>query len=116
MTSHRLRHALFGLALVMAPTAYAGDTSSTGHGMITAPDGTTEAEAIGVINSVHVGTRTINVTHEPVKALGWPTMTMDLPVTRRVDLSALEAGKNIRFRLKKGRDQRFRVIEIEASK
>ena len=83
------------------------------HGAMEAPAGTDEAEATGVINSVDADKGTINVTHEPVASLGWPKMTMDLPVTRRVDLTSVEAGSNVKFKLKKGRDDTFRVIDIQ---
>ena len=89
------------------------DHSKMDHGAMEAPAGTDEAEASGVINSVDADKGTINVTHEPVEALGWPKMTMDLPVTRRVDLTSVEAGSSVKFKLKKGRDDTFRVIEIQ---
>lgn len=74
-----------------------------------------QAKAPAVIHSIDADAGTINVTHEPVEALGWPKMTMDLPVTRRVDLSAVEEGANVVLTLKKGMDNRFRVIAIEAA-
>ena len=66
-----------------------------------------------MINSVDEKFGMINVTHEPVPALGWPKMTMDLPLTRRVDLSAIEMGKTVNITLKQGRDKQFRVMAIE---
>jgi len=39
-------------------------------------------------------------------------MTMDLPVTSKVDLGSLKAGDKIAFKLKLGRDKTYRVIEI----
>ena len=82
------------------------------HGEMKAPEGVNEAEAKGKINTIDAEAGVVNVTHEPVAALGWPTMTMDLPVTRRVDLNAVKPGTDITFKLKKGRDDKFRITEI----
>ncbi|MEW8496824.1 MAG: copper-binding protein [Candidatus Thiodiazotropha taylori] len=46
-------------------------------------------------------------------SLKWPEMTMDLPVTKRVDLSRFKAGDQVHFTLKKGRDNHFRIISME---
>ena len=104
---------LVGTIPVIAAQTTKGGTVH--HGAMQAPKGSNEAEAIGVVNSVDAGARSMNITHEPVKELGWPKMTMDLPVTRRVDLSAVEQGAKVRFRLKQGRDKQFRIIAIEAA-
>ena len=70
------------------------------------------APGIGVIHSIDTANRMINLTHEPMPELGWPIMTMDLPATKRVDLSDLKAGDEVNFKLKLGRDKRYRIIEI----
>ena len=98
------------------PAMAAGSSSGQAkgsHSGMTAPEGTNEASAAAVINSIDTEGGKINVTHEPVPALGWPKMTMDLPVTRRVDLSAVKPGATVTIRLKKGRDKQFRVVEIQ---
>ncbi|MEM8626323.1 MAG: copper-binding protein [Pseudomonadota bacterium] len=87
-------------------------SSANDHSAMTAP-ASGQAVAKGVVNSIDMDTGVINVTHEPVEALGWPTMTMDLATTRRVDLSAVKAGEPVTFTLKQGRDKQFRVIAIE---
>ena len=86
----------------------------SGHGAMKmeAPENVTEAEAKGVINTVDAEGGKVNITHEPVPAIGWPKMTMDMPVTRRVDLSAVKLGAPVTFKLKKGRDKQFRIIGI----
>lgn len=93
-----------------------GDKMKMDHSMMKAPKGNGEAAATGVINAVDAGKNTINVTHDPVAALGWPKMTMDLPVTRRVDLDGVKKGQKVQFMLKKGRDNVFRVTEIKPAK
>ena len=86
----------------------------SGHGSMKmeAPADVTEAEAKAKINTVDADAGMVNVTHDPVPALGWPAMTMDLPVTRRVDLSTVKPGSDVKIMLKKGRDNQFRIVEI----
>lgn len=90
------------------------DHSKMGHGAMQAPASDGEATAVGVINSIDADGGKVNVTHEPVKELGWPTMTMDLAVAKRVDLSTIKPGSNVTFKLKLGRDNQYRITEMEA--
>lgn len=76
----------------------------------------TEATGIGVLNSIDTEKNSVNITHEPMPDLGWPKMTMDLQVTKHVDLSGFKAGDNIDFKLKLGRDKQYRVVEMEPAK
>ena len=59
------------------------------------------ATAIGVINAVDVAKHTVNVTHQPIKALGWPSMTMDFTAAPSVDLNGVKPGDKIGFTLGK---------------
>ena len=75
-----------------------------------------EATAAAVIHSVDVAGAKVNLTHEPMPALGWPKMTMDLPVTRTVDLSKVKPGSDVMVTIKLGRDKQYRVTAIEPKK
>lgn len=101
------------LATIPAYSTEKDKKGSHVHETMQTPSETNEAVAIGVINSINTESRAVNITHEPVEALGWPTMTMDMPVTRRVDLATVKTGQKVRFKLKKGRDKQFRIIGIE---
>lgn len=95
------------------------DHSKMEHGEMKAVEavpGETEAGGVGVINSVDAEKGVVNLTHEPMPELGWPSMTMDLPVTKKVDLGAVKAGEKVDFRIKLGRDKQYRVIEMKAAK
>ena len=61
-----------------------------------APAGT---QAVGKVNSVDTANRTVNLTHQPIRALGWPSMTMDFKVALSVDLGALKPGQAVTFTL-----------------
>ena len=67
----------------------------------------------GVINTVEADSRTLNVTHEPIPELSWPTMTMDFPVAEGVKLDGLKPDGKARFRIREGDDGRYVIDAIE---
>lgn len=74
-----------------------------------------QAMGMGTLHQVDAGKQMVNLTHEPIPSLNWPEMTMDLPVTKRVDLSSFKSGDKVHFTLKKGRDNRFRITSMKAA-
>lgn len=72
----------------------------------------TTAMGTGVVHSVDSEDRKINLTHDPIPALRWPAMTMDLDVADSVDLSRIAAGEEIEFQVELGEDQVYRITEI----
>ncbi|ADC62454.1 copper-binding protein [Allochromatium vinosum] len=118
---------LSGLALLMALSvspAIAADPAAHGEAMMNhGPMGdhagmhgqaSAGASGQGLINSVDQAQGLVNITHEPIPALNWPEMTMDLPVAEGVDLETIQAGEAVRFRVELGADQVYRITEIEA--
>jgi|APTNR8051073442_1049403.scaffolds.fasta_scaffold04797_4 Cu/Ag efflux protein CusF len=69
-------------------------------------------ESAGVVNAIDRETRTVNLTHEPIPALGWPSMTMDMGVAEEVDLSTVEAGEHVQFTLERGADSLYMITGI----
>lgn len=69
-------------------------------------------QATGKINSIDIAKGTINITHDPVEALGWPKMTMGFPVEERVDLSSLKAGDTVSFALKAKGEYNYVIVRI----
>ncbi|MCB1796931.1 MAG: copper-binding protein, partial [Candidatus Competibacteraceae bacterium] len=69
--------------------------------------------AEGVINTVEVDSHTVNITHEPIPELNWPTMTMDFPTAQGVDLEQLRPDRKLRFRISEGEDGRYQIDAIE---
>lgn len=67
----------------------------------------------GVINTVEADSRILNVTHEPIPELKWPTMTMDFPTARDVKLGGLKPERRMRFRISEGEDGRYQIDAIE---
>ena len=72
-----------------------------------------EVQVKAVIHKADANSGILNVTHDPIPALKWPTMTMDLPATKRVDLSGIKEGIKALITLKQGRDKQFRIIAIK---
>ena len=69
----------------------------------------------GVINAVEMDSRVLNVTHEPIPELNWPTMTMDFPTAKDVKLDGLKPDRKMRFRISEGEDGRYQIDAIEAT-
>jgi Cu/Ag efflux protein CusF len=62
---------------------------------------------------VDAAAHTINISHDPIKALGWPKMKMQFNVAPEVDLSSLKAGDKVTFKLKHMGEDDFKVVEIK---
>ena len=69
----------------------------------------------GVINSVNLDEKKINMTHNPIPSLGWPAMTMDFVVSDDVDLKSIEKGEDVMFHMVLGDDKVYRITKIMKS-
>lgn len=114
MTSTMTRILLLGFAplLVGAPLSEPRASGSPTDVQI-AHEGHPHSEVTGVVNSVDAAARKMNVTHDPVPSLGWPSMTMDFAVASSVDLTALKPGSRVSFKLGKGENG---VMSVESLK
>ncbi len=56
--------------------------------------------ATGHVVSVDADKHVIKLKHDPIKALGWPTMTMNFTADSSVDLSSVKEGDAVSFALK----------------
>jgi Cu/Ag efflux protein CusF len=88
--------------------------SSHGHA---GHHGTTGAAAevyqgIGTIESVNVAGSTVRVDHEPIEALRWPRMVMDLKTKGADMLKGLEQGDRVVFDLMRT-DKGYLITRIE---
>jgi Cu/Ag efflux protein CusF len=55
---------------------------------------------VGKVISVDAEKHTIKMKHDPIKSLGWPTMTMSFTADSGVDLSSVKEGDSVSFALK----------------
>lgn len=70
-------------------------------------------QGTGKVNSVDAAKHSINITHDPIKALGWPKMKMEFTVDSSIDLSGYQAGDAVTFSLKsKGTDD-YDVVSLK---
>jgi len=67
------------------------------------------APGFGVVNSVDLDAKKVNLTHDPIEKIGWGKMTMDFKVGDMVALSKFEKGDNVHFMLKKVDDGAYTV-------
>ncbi|MBI3441918.1 MAG: copper-binding protein [Proteobacteria bacterium] len=70
-------------------------------------------QGTAMINAVDAEKHTINVTHDPIKALGWPKMKMEFSVDKSVDLSGFKAGDAVLFTLKPAGDDDYTVVQLK---
>lgn len=77
-----------------------------------APDGSNPS-AKGIVHAVDAEARQVNMSHEPIPAIGWPKMTMDFKVAPSVDLSGISIGENYRFELGKNEASRWIITKFE---
>jgi Cu(I)/Ag(I) efflux system periplasmic protein CusF len=57
--------------------------------------------------------RKVNMSHQPLPALGWPAMTMDFDVAPSVDLSRIKPGSRVNFSLEKDKGGMYQIQSIE---
>lgn len=69
-------------------------------------------DGMGTVTAVMADERMITLDHEPVEALGWPAMEMDMDVSEAVDLRAVAAGSRIHFTLEQDADGNYRIASI----
>ena len=65
----------------------------------------------GVIKALKSGENKINLQHDPIEELGWPSMTMDLMLDESVSLEGLAVGDTVMFHLEQ-RDNRYLITSI----
>lgn len=76
------------------------------------PDISSTVWSKGVINQVMAADRRVNISHEPIAELDWPSMKMDFTVADDVDFQALDAGQTLHFELTKKADNSYMISAI----
>ncbi len=71
------------------------------------------AHATGTVNSVDPAQHKVNVSHQPITAIGWPAMTMDFSVAPSVDLSRIKPGSRVDFSLAKGKGGMYEIDTLQ---
>lgn len=58
----------------------------------------------GILRTITAAEHKVNMSHDPIPALGWPQMTMDFKVKPDVSLDGLKPDDKVRFELEAGQD------------
>lgn len=66
----------------------------------------------GVVNTINTKTRSINLSHGPVKLLNWPAMTMDFAVSEDINLDAIQTKSHIKFDLSRDKEGNYVITGI----
>lgn len=69
-------------------------------------DGTQKAasqahQGQGIVNKIDLDAGKVNITHEAIKSLKWPKMTMDFNVEDKSALAGVKSGMKVDFELAK---------------
>lgn len=72
----------------------------------------TVVTATGTIQKIIADQAMLNINHDPIDALGWPSMKMDFKVAEAVDLNRLQPGQEIEFELTKLGEWEYLVTAI----
>jgi Cu/Ag efflux protein CusF len=62
-----------------------------------AHEGHNDAHGTGTVNSVDPAQHKVNLSHNPIPEIGWPSMTMEFPVAPSIDLKAIKPGTRVNF-------------------
>lgn len=73
----------------------------------------TQAWVTGTINSIDLEQSKLNLNHEPVEVWGWPSMMMDFPVSKSIDISQLEEGQQLQILVKKLDTGAIEIVKVK---
>lgn len=57
------------------------------------------AEGVGIVRAIDTRNNRITIAHEPIPALGWPSMTMAFPLHSADLLTGVAVGNRVNFTL-----------------
>ncbi|MGN7610924.1 copper-binding protein [Magnetococcales bacterium HHB-1] len=69
-------------------------------------------QATGVIEAVDLKKGKVTIIHEPIEALGWPTMKMDFSVQPGIPLNGFRKGQKVAFHLKEAGSYGYTVTHM----
>jgi len=105
----KVRYIAVLAALAAAPVLAADDHM---HNHAAAPSAQV-VDATGTVNKVDAAKGVVNVTHGPIPALGWPTMTMDFALEQKALANKVKPGQVVKFKIKKTGQTDYVVTAID---
>ena len=76
------------------------------------PDAGKQVMGAGTVKAVKSAEHKLNISHDPIPALDWPSMTMDFEVKNDVSLQDIHPGDRIHFGLMKSANNRYIITMI----
>lgn len=70
----------------------------------------------GVVKKIDVAAGVVKLAHEPIPAIKWPAMTMDIKAQDAKLLTGIKPEQKVNFFLVKGADGQYVISRIEAAK
>jgi Cu(I)/Ag(I) efflux system membrane fusion protein len=67
----------------------------------------------GSINSIDKEQYKLNLKHEPVEVWDWPSMMMDFPVSKSIDIGQLKKGQSLQFLVKKLDSGGIEIVDMK---
>ena len=67
----------------------------------------------GEVSRVAAESKLLAISHQPVEAWGWPTMTMDFSVADGIPIAHIKKGETIRFQVEKLDSGGIRIVAID---
>ncbi|MBF0382899.1 MAG: efflux RND transporter periplasmic adaptor subunit [Magnetococcales bacterium] len=80
-----------------------------------AADHATVITAHGILRQILADENKLNITHDPITELKWPTMTMNFPLASGVSVAALKPEQRIVFQLRKIGEFEYEIAKIKAA-
>lgn len=94
------------------PAASRPPAAAPHQGMRMAHDGQNDVHATGTVNSVDATAHKVNITHQPIPQIGWPSMTMDFAVAPSVNLAGVRPGAKVNFSMMRQPDGMYAIQSI----
>lgn len=109
-------HTVLASAALLALTFPAAAEMRNMPGMQASATQSAAHKGQGTINRVDRASGKINLTHGPIKSLGWAGMTMDFPVRDKSMLAGLKPGQRVEFELAKTAGGEYPITRIKVVK
>lgn len=106
--------ALAAVFAFAAFSVYAGDMDGMQKEKVNKAD-TQAHQGHGTVNKLDLETVKINISHDAIKSLQWPAMTMDFKVQDKSILAGIKPGMKVDFELSKFADG-YRISRIVPAK
>lgn len=93
------RQLMFAVAAALSVGAAAPALAHQGHNHAAQAQVRQSAEGVGVVRAIDARNNRITIAHEPIPALGWPSMVMAFQVHSADLLTGVAVGDRVSFTL-----------------